>query len=103
MENKLKPCPFCKPEDECQGALIVSDDRRWAWAEFACGARGPERRTEKEAINAWNTRTVEDALRARVEELRRLARDVVESFRRSNTGWAADKLQAVIDKHKGEE
>ena len=47
-----KPCPFCKSTDP-----IVVGDADLHWVECmssGCGAEGPMRDTEEQAIAAWN-------------------------------------------------
>lgn len=71
MSNKLKPCPFCgtKPHHitadlltrpcfyyECENKTCHAAEKGW-------------HDTEQEAIDAWNTRPIEDALQARIAEL----------------------------------
>jgi Restriction alleviation protein Lar len=47
-----KPCPWCK----CPAPIVVSDaDRSWVECMNSnCGADGPMRDTEEQAIAAWN-------------------------------------------------
>lgn len=62
----LLPCPFdCGhplppvPSGYCMGSAeeLQTDDEKWAYmVRCHCGAEGPERSTEAEAIAAWNTR-----------------------------------------------
>ena len=60
---ELKPCPFClradaptivkrKPFTVC--GTILTD---WYIYCENCGARGPEQRLKKQAIDAWNKRS----------------------------------------------
>ena len=65
----IKPCPFC-------GIGIATARGRHigvTWKRYEClncGALGPEREDiNTRPENAWNTRPIEDALRARVEDL----------------------------------
>lgn len=59
-EPAIKPCPFCD-------YVIVPPIVRWDMRNFrqrgrycrvvcACGAKGPDRETERAAIAAWNHR-----------------------------------------------
>lgn len=67
VTDELKPCPFCGGQAE---VTQVSNDTNWFGVYchscensevVACGASSPER-----AIELWNTRPLEDALRARL-------------------------------------
>lgn len=57
-EAELTRCPFCGTE-----AILEN----WEFGDFftvvcadkkECGAQGPDRATEQDAITAWNTRTL---------------------------------------------
>lgn len=70
MASELKPCPFCggdaKTYDyECEEDIYDPDTlgfvdteyfTRWGCGCETCGAMIPEKHTEAEAIEAWNTR-----------------------------------------------
>lgn len=55
-EAMLKPCPFCGRK----AALCILEDSPGelisAWVNCTCGIETRERRTEREAIELWNTR-----------------------------------------------
>ena len=64
---KLEPCPFCGDDSSlcCEPISAVGtiggDFHRWvAVVCFACDARGPELRSKKQAIAAWNERRKAD-------------------------------------------
>jgi len=68
--SELKPCPYCgKP-----GKIDCNDDTGW-WYGYCdmCSYDGPSDLGRSGAIKAWNTRPIEDALRACIED----ARDVI--------------------------
>jgi Lar family restriction alleviation protein len=53
MDVELKPCPFCGSSD----VHIVAGDKCDEWGTCVnCGADGPFRDTEAQAIAAWNRR-----------------------------------------------
>jgi Lar family restriction alleviation protein len=74
VSDELKPCPFCGSEKVhivyCNEAYGVCD---------SCGARGKSYPDEyghiaesidrEWAVKSWNTRPLEDALRANIDEL----------------------------------
>ena len=51
--ERLMPCPFCQGEADTDGPC---DDGYWRIV-CPCSGFGPLRRTEAEAIQAWNRRT----------------------------------------------
>lgn len=71
---EVKPCPFCG--GPARATQDTSSDYRshWSWLVICdnhknCWADSGHHDTEAEAIAFWNHRPVEDALRARVEQL----------------------------------
>lgn len=71
--GEVRECPLCCGEATLQNHWGANDH----WVEcdsLGCELEGPHRRNEPDAINAWNTRPTEEALRAEVERLRELAR-----------------------------
>ena len=69
MDEKLKPCPFCG------GKAYIDGERHW-WVVVcdACkcrlGENNAEFETKEEAIEAWNTRAIEQQLQAGNKQLR---------------------------------
>ena len=65
MSEQPKPCPFCGQYDP-----EIKRGQRYYFADCdfvdcgGCGACGPNVLVESGAIEAWNTRPIEDALRA---------------------------------------
>ena len=65
MTTELKACPFCGSTD-----VEVTVDARWIYVHCkGCNTNGQPDLKESIAIEAWNTRPLEDALQKRVEEL----------------------------------
>ena len=63
----LKPCPFCNApvRQPPQNSTCPLGDGwyRFIWCDN-CDAQGGERKTDAEAIEAWNTRAAIEAMRA---------------------------------------
>ena len=55
--SELKPCPFC-------GAMPMGEDDR-----YMCSTLGCVMQEDTISAKDWNTRPIEDALRARIAEL----------------------------------
>lgn len=74
--SELKPCPFCgsvlhKPKRHNDTVTITSQQINCQW----CGVKSVWFPTDKKAIDAWNTRPIEDALQARIAELESMSID----------------------------
>lgn len=83
MSDELKPCPLCGGEAECDRTMeryeyLIEGDRScmdYGYTVYCtqCGLETHVRDTPPndpdEAIDAWNTRSPEDALRQRIAEL----------------------------------
>lgn len=78
----ILPCPWCAKESEtfgatdgpfCFGETPLYDDRVMWTVYCGCGARGPNRRPEADAIAAWNRV-------ARMGQYHELCREVVEMY-----------------------
>lgn len=70
-EQELKPCPFCK-----DGTPNITHRFIGITIRCSCGAHSEYFNTEEEAINAWNTRPIEDALRQENEQLKAFIEDI---------------------------
>jgi len=57
MGKKLKKCPFCGKDE---GDIVRNDDGDYIVRCGNCGAMGPWRVYEDDAIEEWNTRKEED-------------------------------------------
>lgn len=68
--SELKPCQFCESND----IDILTYEEEYHTRKVAecmdCGARGSVCDSKEEAIEAWNTRPAEDALKAEIERLK---------------------------------
>lgn len=105
---ELKPCPFCGEGKTASTYFDHEQGDKWGYASCdACGARGPEVRTEYDrndnapwrgkAIAAWNTRadhadtaTWNAAIRAAAAKCGKLAYD-------KNLDGEWDKMEAAAD------
>ena len=69
--SNLKPCPFCGKEPNQKGTEL--GDRPCFYYECdnpkCCAAEMGWHDTEQEAIDAWNNRPIEDALRKEISQL----------------------------------
>ena len=67
MSEELRPCLFCGEDDD------ITANLRDGWFYVSCNKCGALThmfyRRKSEAIKAWNTRPIEDALNARIAEL----------------------------------
>lgn len=60
MSIEIKPCPFCGRSAEVEDILswgMASPAHYVACASLRCRGNGPERKTIRGAIAAWNRRT----------------------------------------------
>lgn len=74
MNEKLKPCPFCRGEADAMYTYSVADCKFYIVKCLQCGIETPFKHTEEEAIKTWNTRTLtEDQKRA--EEVMQILRE----------------------------
>lgn len=77
MYRKMRPCPFCgSPERRLFVEPFSGDyDHPQGWqvccetSDYGCGAVGPTRLTEEDAIDAWNDRAIYDAIKRKTEEI----------------------------------
>lgn len=74
----MKPCPYCAADAQRLEVLRL-DSQAQAVLCLNCGAGGPSKRTQAEAINAWNCRTDDERVQWLERELQRLAGRVSDS------------------------
>lgn len=58
MAHEMEICPFCrsKPYPYLQNGILAHDGQIvFVWCD-TCGAQGPEKLSDDEALAAWNTR-----------------------------------------------
>jgi Lar family restriction alleviation protein len=68
MPDQLKPCPFCGGQNvKCDNERDKRGYTVYFGKCFDCGAMGHDTRNYDKATAAWNTRPIEDALRAQLE------------------------------------
>jgi Lar family restriction alleviation protein len=66
--NELLPCPFCGKNNGLTLELTPSETTRHFVMCTDCGAEGPYDLGESGAIESWNTRPTEDALKTELEQ-----------------------------------
>lgn len=84
MSEELKLCPFCGSAET--PVCIQYKDDQFAVSCEPCGFGGPDHPQEDIAIELWNTRPVEDSLRAEVERLRK----ALEALANPNLAWVTN-------------
>ena len=112
MSNELKPCPFCGWGTICEVSTVPF---RHKCGCHACGASTASYRTWDEAVEAWNTRTPEQAIAAtlgggkpttdvaeKVEELRAESLKFPPNIRRK-VNVALDGIEQAIAATLGEQ
>lgn len=96
MSDILKPCPFCGHpvevrEPYTQAHCVTSDCvGRWSTVPSAEGGN----------IYHWNTRPIEDALRAQIAEYEEVLNSVL--FGIISSDYKSEAIRAVLDKWKAE-
>ncbi len=65
-EKKLKPCPFCGEKEEIKMDLSMHGVCYYC---LECWAESRRGENSQHAAEYWNSRPIEDALRARIKEL----------------------------------
>jgi len=76
-EEELKPCPFCGGKAELFNYLSnhLSKERFWI-ACIACTADVPSTESKEDILKRWNTRPIEDALKAENETLKQKIKEL---------------------------
>jgi len=103
MPDELKPCPFCGSNAlDC----YISDDTDSSCVScLDCKASTPPWLDARSAHEHWNTRPVEDALRARLEAAKGLIAAMDEQERLNNvkdTDYSGFLTAFRRTKHKGD-
>lgn len=70
MNDELKPCPFCGGMPTLESHLADMEEPGWAFVHCPCGGEAEMSDYESQAIEGWNTRPIEDALRAELAQAR---------------------------------
>jgi len=102
--SELKACPFCGGEPrllyglEGEYAVGCSNDN--------CEFCGEDSRDNQKVITQWNTRPIEDALRAELAtaqaEVERL-RGIIRNVENLGFDWPGGECRECCDSHPGEE
>jgi len=86
MSEELKPCPICKREHEIdideEFGSVMFRHKNFDWNKDNCllaEQELSENVSVKQFIEAWNTRPIEDALRAENDRLREALREIANS------------------------
>ena len=120
MNDELKPCAHCGNSDHLmvervEGETVSPDNFQvvCGWLSGGCGASGGVRRTQAEAIEAWNRRADDATCKAKqaeaeVESLKRANRIQADSFlkiERENRELhdACGELERTIENMRGME
>jgi Lar family restriction alleviation protein len=94
--SELKPCPFCGRNKYLEAQYEKGDHSVYC---NYCGATGSFRVGDNSELDLWNTRPIEDALRAENRRLNRaliLSRTVIDAVaRETNKDFTA--INAMID------
>lgn len=92
LKPELLPCDFCAHDTSrlpMSIPIVQSVDHETVCVQCRwCGSRGPLKRTEDEAIAAWNNRPV--------SELERLAREVAKALGSESFAPAVNALAAFL-------
>lgn len=75
--SELKPCPFCGHNEYLETQYENGD--HWVYCDY-CGATGSVHVGDNSEFDLWNTRPIEDALRAEVERLTRYYKNGIDCF-----------------------
>jgi hypothetical protein len=98
MDNNLKPCPFCGSDAE-----LITKHKALAYfiecSNTMCTA-SERADTAEEVFTSWNTRPIEDALRAEINALNTLYRNSQDDY--AVLSGDRDKLRTEVDQLKGD-
>ena len=77
--SELKPCPFCGRNKYLETQYEKGDHSVYC---NYCGATGSFRVGDNSELDLWNTRPIEDALRAENERLKKALEEIADGDRR---------------------
>ena len=106
MPNIL-PCPFCGSPASVHTNPLLGSDNPEEFSQVMCDlghmldCLSP---SPQDAIDIWNTRTIEAPVRAEIELIRRQYMELEEATRRTRytDGWPAESREEVITRHEKE-
>jgi hypothetical protein len=103
--SELKNCPFCGEFDIDNKEEYTEGGWQYSYQCIRCGASGStsgniQHRKEFQ-IEGWNTRPIEDAQAAEIEQLK--ARNAALVTELTATNIKADKCYAELEKHRADE
>lgn len=114
---KLKPCPFCGSSDlfvkraviaeyhdetpfiQCDSCGFAIKDKELC-IDINCGPKENEKFMDRQVASKWNTRPVEDALKAELEDLLYFLRFVAEDVACNSMPGLAYRIDEEIKKHE---
>ena len=82
----LKPCPFC-------GEMPIGQDDR-----YMCSTLGCVMQEDTISAKEWNTRPIEDALTARIAELKDVLEKVYDEWITCDDDWWTEEVDELKEK-----
>ena len=84
--SELRPCPFC-------GEMPIGQDDR-----YMCSTLGCVMQEDTISAKEWNTRPIEDALTARIAELKDVLEKVYDEWITCDDDWWTEEVDELKEK-----